>query len=300
MALSELQPSEGAETGVLAGTSDSVTGAVKAVAELLSWFAVDTSWSGRVVQADAALHPALLGQLIARDLEPVVVAGMPAPIISVEDDTSLIGRLRRLLLLREQVEALAKPASTSKAGATARSAETDEGKATAAEGAAGATEAPAGNLPEQSEGVQMAPFAQRIASLSEALDALLVDLRNDKPGLRTLLVAAEACALAQSKAGAYLLQAKVIKTGGHYKLRKHLLTYLFGMNGLTYSAGAAVTFSLTDLKRHRIVLADTLFHASDEIRFASLTTTITPNNLINGSTSHPGLAALPVRKFQSG
>ena len=123
----------------------------------------------------------------------------------------------------------------------------------------------------------------------------MADVRGDKAGVGALLAASEACALAESATAAFLLQAKVIKAGGRYKLRKHLLTYLFGMNGLTYSAGAAVTFSLTDLKRRRVVLADALFHASDEIRFAAAATTVTPSNLIGRQMSDPGLVSLPLR-----
>ncbi|CAO4147010.1 hypothetical protein LPLAFNJD_LOCUS2341 [Methylorubrum aminovorans] len=64
---------------------------------------------------------------------------------------------------------------------------------------------------------------------------------------------------------------------------------------LTYSAGAAVTFSLTDLKRRRIVLADALFHASDEFRFAAAATTVTPSIVIGTQKSDPGLVSLPLR-----
>lgn len=57
-----------------------------------------------------------------------------------------------------------------------------------------------------------------------------------------------------------LLTARSFAAGGAYRIRKHLLTLLGLVRGLSFSGGSAILFRLTD-RRGKLLAADVLFHA---------------------------------------
>ncbi|MGX9571536.1 hypothetical protein [Mesorhizobium sp. f-mel] len=290
--LFDLEPVEETESIEFAGGIGGLTNAIGAVSNLLSYFAADTTWKGRVVDVVGALRPALLGQLIAHDLEPIAVDGAMSATLDM-DDKNLVGTLQRLLVAKAKVSALAAldedPAVVPPAEPVVADGENLNEKGEVVEAA-----------PEAGDATSSQKFLRaRAATLSVAVNELLADIKGETLSTRLLLAASEACAIAEASKEAYLLEANVIRAGGHYRLRKHLLTYVFGCNDLTYSAGAAVGFSLTDLKRGRVVLADTLFHASSETRFGGATKMVTPSNLTS-KNGDVGLKDLPLRTFVLG
>lgn len=240
-----VEPQDAHDEG-LAGILGQGTSAVEAVAKLLSFFKAETRYSGRAVELPAAaLYPALAGRLVAVGIEPVLVEAAQPLGPGAATGRDLIGRLERLLRLREQIAAFLPDAD-------------EPGPAEAAR-----------RNPDDPERESRQRGVTRIQSLIGAVDAIMTDLGGgSESGHRVAQIqaaSAVAC-LVQDAPAAYLLTAQIIKAGGHYRTRKHLFTTLFTGDQLHCSGGAAISFTLTDLKRLRVVLGDVLYHASGNVR----------------------------------
>lgn len=66
-----------------------------------------------------------------------------------------------------------------------------------------------------------------------------------------------------------ILSAVLIRAGGNYRIRRHLFSTLFGNGGLTFSAGALVTYQLRNLQTGEVLLSATAHSASGHVRFPS-------------------------------
>lgn len=285
------------------------TAAVEAVAHLLSFFKADTTYGGRKPDLDnSALYPAVAGRLIEAGMAQIVFGSDGVAGAAASASVTLIGRLERLLCLRERLEAILPNAPDKESHEESEEEEfaPDERPSEAAETSSGAASggkqpAPAGgrqgtsspaatNLSRTAEGgVAVGPGKQEervsdrlIRSLVGAVDALATELaggEGKKPGLAEMQAMSEVAALIDAASQAVLLSPKVLKTGGHYRTRRHLFTTLFTGDQLSYSGGAAVSFVLSDLKSGRVLLGDVLYHGSGKVRFPSDVKELNGSNL---------------------
>jgi hypothetical protein len=228
-AMSRLVPSEGLETLSLAD----VTAEVAGIAKLFSYFQGDTEYAGREVALDAStLYPALVGQLVRAGVGQVVIGGSPG--CRVSNGKDLISRLTRLLALKSRLEPLDPPVA-------------DPPPANPGEGG-------------PAEG------GRRAHPVTLAVEGLLSDVSGEK--LTNLRAASETMQLIDESSRAFLLSAKIIKTGGHYRITKGVLAALFG-GRLRCSAGTVVGFVLTDLNMMRAADGDALYHATNNVKVRS-------------------------------
>ncbi|TGE00744.1 hypothetical protein [Methylobacterium nonmethylotrophicum] len=251
-----VEPPDAHEEGLVASLGQA-TSAVEAVAKLLSFFKAEARYSGRTVELPAAaLYPALAGRLAEAGIEPVLVEAARPLGAGAATGRDLIGRLERLLRLREQLAAFLPDAD--EAGADRDGGDAKAGQAEGAE-----------PNPDDPEREARQRGVTRITSLIGAVDAIMTDLGSGAEGghrIAQIQAASAVTCLVQDAPAAYLLSAQIIKAGGHYRIRKHLFTTLFTGDQLYYGGGAAISFTLTDLKRLRVVLGDVLHHASGNVR----------------------------------
>ncbi|MGO7359990.1 hypothetical protein ACCS66_35535 [Rhizobium ruizarguesonis] len=280
---------EGIFVPMLGGTS----AGIEAVANLLSFFKADTSYYGRSVAIESStLYPALAGQLIENEIASVAIGGAPMLTGPADHRQDLIGRMERLVRLRTRLSMMLTEVLATKEAdppaedynstveqALSRNDDTTTGTNTAAPEATTAVnaEVAAGGGQHQPDQAQI-----QIRSLVEAADELMNDLTTAGDGtsrLAELQAGSETAHLIDTAPRAYQLSAKVIKSGGAYRTKKHLFTTLFFGDQLSYSGGAVISFILTDLKTMLVVDSDVIYHATGNVRFPGKVMELIPSSL---------------------
>ncbi len=100
------------------------------------------------------------------------------------------------------------------------------------------------------------PLAIRI---DEHLQALEKKGDDQASPLSLAIGGAHIATLLDVEDGPLLLSSKIETAGGSYTIKKHLWNTLFFGNQLSYSAGAAISFSLIDGKSAQTVLSDLIY-----------------------------------------
>lgn len=273
---------EGALVPMLSGASASI----EALSRLLSFFKADTSYHGRSVAVESStLYPALAGHLIENEVSSVSIGGTPMLSGPADHRQDLIGRMERLLQLRTQLAMMltGAPAARNEDSPADDGSDASEqdlsGEADIATGSKTAQEAtPAADVEDDQQQVDQT----QIRSLIEAVDELMKDLTIAGDGtsrLTDLQAGSETAHLIDMAPRAYHLSAKVIKSGGAYRIRKHLFTTLFFGDQLSYSGGAVISFTLTDLKTLLVVDSDVVYHATGNVRFPGRVLHLIPSSL---------------------
>lgn len=277
---------------------------VEALAQLLSYFKADTTYHGRAVALDnSTLYPALAGHLIKADVGRVMIDG--TPLAGVAGGEDLISRIERILVLKLQLEpslvdlpepaVVADPRSDSPAAGDPPAGDS-EGEHTAcgnendqlteehrkgeerADGGTALSEPSAdARDTRQKPSAERAQLARRVRPLVTAADALLAELSG--PKLAELQATSITAQLIENASRAFLLSAKFIKSGGHYRVRRHLFTTLFTGDQLSYSGGTAIGFVLTDLKTMQVADGDALFHSTGNVKFHGSVPSLNSSNV---------------------
>lgn len=258
--LAQLQPPGASKSKKAAGSLESagslegagiIVDGIQSLAEILSWLRVDTVYSGRVPEVEGALRPALAGQLLVRELDVLGTETYLDPAMPGRQN-GLLDRVGRLLAGKTRLEAMQRPA------------------------AVGDEDTPPPQDDETAR--QQARIVAALAQIDAWLAATFAGGEGHPPLVR-LLAASEVTLLA-SRPGVLILDARVIKTGGRYRTRKHLFSTLFGFDSVSYSGGAAVAFTLLDAATGKAVLSDVVHHSSGDVRFSTPAQgVVSPSNL---------------------
>lgn len=104
-------------------------------------------------------------------------------------------------------------------------------------------------------------------ALVAAADAWLGTISPPASGEASKLASAVALSFGLDSQVTLVLSATVMRAGGHYRVRRHLFSTLFGNGGISCFAGAIVTFQLLDLQTGHLLLSDTAHAATGHVRF---------------------------------
>lgn len=123
--------------------------------------------------------------------------------------------------------------------------------------------------------------------IDKGLAAMNAAAENDQiSSLHRAFRGAQAEAILSDGKQTLLLSARVVASGSNYIIKKHLFNTLFLGNQLSYSAGAAVAFSLIDGRTHDLVLSDVVYKIDGSRAFRDWSFAASLNNLCK-TTSRP-------------
>ncbi|MGO8371114.1 hypothetical protein ACC808_22060 [Rhizobium ruizarguesonis] len=279
---------EGVFIPMLAGAS----AGIEAVANLLSFFKADTTYDGRSVAIDSStLYPAIACRLIENDIKSVVIRCAPMLTGPADHRQDLMGRMERILHLRTRLTMMLTEVPAAKeedppaedGGKAVEQGPPSNDVTTTGTETVTPEVATAGNAEvAESDQQQPAQTQLQIRSLLEAADELIRDLtivRDGTSRLAELQAGSETAHLIDTAPHAYQLSAKIVKSGGTYRTKRHLFTTLFFGDQLSYSGGAVVSFILTDLKTMLVADSDVIYHSTGNVRFPGKVTELIPSNL---------------------
>ncbi|MGI6245759.1 MAG: hypothetical protein ACOYJQ_08325 [Pseudochelatococcus sp.] len=249
------------ESRKLAGLAG-VSAGVEALAHFLSFFKADIAYEGRDIPiSEADLYPVIAGGLVRAGIDRVILGGAPVSGGPVAHRWDLVGRVELLLGLRSRLQPL------------------DVDAAGQAEG---------DPAPDTSR--------QRANAVIAEIDRLVDEFKvagENAARLAHLQEASEIAHLIDGSERAFHLTVKVVRSGGHYRRKRHLWTVLFEGDRLSYNGGAAVSFVLNDLKTARVADGDLLYHASGHVAFPEGVVAAVPSNLTAGGRAAGAEAARP-------
>lgn len=120
--------------------------------------------------------------------------------------------------------------------------------------------------------------AQAAAALLEKLFAKPVDAK--LPTLAEQLVTVQGI---PTDPGTAILVVEIALAGGNYRLKKSLWRSLLGLDGLSYSGGAAATFFLVSADDQRLLAGDVLYSTTGHTRFSRGSATVPRQNFAEAS-----------------
>lgn len=133
---------------------------------------------------------------------------------------------------------------------------------------------------------------KKLEMLQASLDKALAPLRD--AGAAAMLGLKLLAALDRSS-DALILTVRSLSAGGAYRERTHLLTMLGFVDKLSFSAGAALVFTLTSAKEGRLLASDIVYHSTDRLQ----TPSATRRTLLSNSGSRRGQGGPPADRAAS-
>ncbi|WP_222019981.1 hypothetical protein [Rhizobium laguerreae] len=215
---------------VISDAADAASGTISAVTGLLSHFRSETAYQGRTVDLDGrTLRKVIAGALSSAGAHVILTDALTLSDLQDPGITAFCSRLEHLAKLASRIRSI-------------------------------------GSAPKET-GQNNAVFGEgRSGDLLKAYEQFVAEFSGSSRLLTDIQAGVQLTRMIDAASRAYLLIPTVLKTGGHYRIRKSIFTALLGRDGVSFSAGASADFVVWDLRSMLVEMGDIVYHSSGNMR----------------------------------
>jgi len=215
---------------VISDAADAASGTISVVTGLLSHFRSEAAYQGRTVELDGrTLRGVIAGALSSAGTQVVLTDALALTDPRDPGITAFFSRLEHLAKLASRIRSI-------------------------------------GSLPKE-DGQDNAGSAEgRPGDLLKEYEQFVAEFSGSSRLLTDIQAGVQLTRMIDAASRAYLLVPNVLKTGGHYRIRKNIFTMLLGGDGVSFSAGASADFVVWDLRSMLVEIGDVVYHSSGNMR----------------------------------